>query len=76
MFMNPKQTYSIYRESHLIASDCPTLSSARRLTKKDALDERSADRFPSYTIMGTLGFKLTATHQRRKMRWDFVPSKS
>lgn len=64
-----KQTYSIYRDEQLIASSCVSLTRATRYVRKDALDERSAERFPVYTIMGTLGLKWSVVHEKGNMRW-------
>ena len=67
-----KQTYSIYRDEQLIASNCDSLLRASKFARKDALDERSADRFPVYTISGTLGFKHTGTYRKGSLRWDEI----
>jgi hypothetical protein len=64
-----KQTYSIYREAQLIASNCVSLVRATQFIRKDALDERSADRFPVYTIIGTLGLKRSVMYEKGYMRW-------
>jgi hypothetical protein len=67
-----KQTYSIYRDERLIASNCDSLHRATKFVRKNALDERSADRFPVYTIIGTMGLKWTASHEKGMMRWDEI----
>jgi hypothetical protein len=67
-----KQTYSIYRDERLIASNCDSLNRATKFVRKDALDERSADRFPVYTILGTTGLKWSVVYEKGKMRWDEI----
>lgn len=64
---NGKQTYSIYRDDQLIASGCDSLNRATDFVRKVALDERSAERFPVYTINGTSGFKWSAAYQKGGM---------
>ena len=67
-----KQTYSIYKDEQLIASNCALLTRATKFVRKDALDERSADRFPVYTIMGTLGLKWSVVYEKGKMRCEEI----
>ena len=67
-----KQTYSIYKDEQLIASNCASMTRVSKFIRKDALDERSADRFPVYTISGTLGFKHTGTYRKGSLRWDEI----
>ena len=67
-----KQTYSIYRDERLIASNCVSLNRVTKFVRKDALDERSADRFPVYTIIGTCGLKWSVVYEKGKMRWQEI----
>ena len=65
-----KQTYSIYRDERLIASNCVYLNRVTKFVRKDALDERSADRFPVYTITGTSGLKWSVRYKKGTMRLE------
>ena len=67
-----KQIYSIYRDEQLIVSNCDSLVRATKFVRKDALDERSADRFPVYTIIGTLGLKRSMMYEKGYVRCEEV----
>jgi hypothetical protein len=67
-----KQTYSIYRDEQLVASNYNSLTRASKYVRQDALDERSADRFPVYTILGTSGPKWSVVYQKGNMRWEQI----
>jgi hypothetical protein len=65
-----KQTYSIYRDNDLIASDLLSLPAIIKFVRNDALKEHSQGRPASYMITGSLGFKRMGTHTKGRVVWD------
>lgn len=65
----PRQTYSIYRDNDLIASDLPSLPSIMKFVRNDAQREHSQERPACYLITGTLGFKRTGSHLKGRVVW-------
>ena len=67
---NPRQTYSIYRDNDLVASDQPSLLSIMKFVRNDARREHAEGRPARYRITGSLGFMRTGSHLRGRMVWD------
>jgi hypothetical protein len=65
-----KQTYSIFRDNDLIASDLLSLPSIIKFVRNDALKEHSQGRPASYLITGSLGFKRSGSHLRGRVVWE------
>jgi hypothetical protein len=66
----PRQTYSVYRDNDLIASDLLSLPSIMKFVRYDALREHSQERPACYRISGSLGFKRMGSHLKGRMIWD------
>jgi len=67
---SPRQTYSIYRDNDLVASDLPSLPSIMRFVRNDARREHAQGRPARYVITGSLGFRRTGSHSKGRMVWD------
>lgn len=67
---NPGQTYSIYRDNDLVASDLPSLPSIMKFVRNDARREHAQGRPARYVITGSLGFKRAGSHSKGRMVWD------
>jgi len=69
-----KQTYSIYRDNDLIASDLLSLPAIIKFVRNDALKEHSQGRPAAYLITGSLGFKRAGSHLRGRVVWQDLHS--
>lgn len=65
-----RQTYSIYRDNDLMASDLPSLISIMRFVRNDARREHAHGRPASYLITGSLGFKRQGSHLKGRVVWN------
>jgi len=67
---SPRQTYSVYRDSDLVAGDLPSLNAIMKFVRNDARREHSQGRPARYVIAGSLGFRRTGSHANGRMVWD------
>jgi hypothetical protein len=65
-----KQSYALYRDNTLIASDLPYLAAIEKFAREDARREYAQERPACYVITGLSGFKLVGSHIKGRIRWE------
>lgn len=66
----PKQSYSLYRDGTLIASQLPYLGAIEKYAREDARREYFAKRPACYVITGSSGFKRVGQHSKGTIHWE------